>query len=373
MFRRSIRLFLSMAFAVPLLMAAAASAPASAQGMADDTACVLAGLLGEEFGLCNAYCEAMDCDGDTPQASAKACEKVRAKFEAIEGAPELPCLPDPSLNDPPTLDLDFADTGTYDTTATFVSFGDAVPIAVNVEITDSDGDLIVSATVTLTNAPDDPNETLSLSPAGHDLLDGLIYGDVTGEGTDALLITGDGTLAQYSEILQEVVYDNALGDPDTTARIIVVEVDDGFIDGFSDATSVMAVAVGCPCPSFSSDAIVSTSLKPMFEPAKLNVRGGCDPFVSSCLNGPLVSSCVTETVVDNADVFGKLFRLLFDSPGEGTRSWAMVTRLDSRLCFAEVSSDSGGFGLGSVVWNELRQVSQLQDNSGNVPLTVEIS
>ena len=66
MFRRSIRLFLSMAFAVPLLMAAVAGAPASAQGMADDSACLEEFLLGEAFGLCNAYCEAMDCDGTPP-------------------------------------------------------------------------------------------------------------------------------------------------------------------------------------------------------------------------------------------------------------------------------------------------------------------
>ncbi len=88
MYRYLMKLLLAGVFATGVLMAAAPGAPALAQGMADDSACVIAGLFGEEFGLCNAYCEAMNCDDEVNrQASAKACEKVRAKFEAIEGAP----------------------------------------------------------------------------------------------------------------------------------------------------------------------------------------------------------------------------------------------------------------------------------------------
>ena len=45
---------------------------------------------GAAFGLCNAYCEAMDCDSANPQASATACTKVRDKFTNITGRP-LPC------------------------------------------------------------------------------------------------------------------------------------------------------------------------------------------------------------------------------------------------------------------------------------------
>jgi len=166
MYRYPTKLLLAGVAATGVLMAAAAGAPALAQGMADDLACVTAGLFGEEFGLCNAYCEAMDCDGDTPQASAKACAKVKAKFEAIAFDPELPCLAGQSGNERPVVDLSGAsDDGTFDTTATFVSFGGAVPIALHVLITD-DGDIITSAIVTLTNSPDGTNETLSLFPAG---------------------------------------------------------------------------------------------------------------------------------------------------------------------------------------------------------------
>jgi hypothetical protein len=48
------------------------------------------GQTGAAFGLCNAYCEAMDCDSDAPQASQNACNKVRDKFTQITGE-GLPC------------------------------------------------------------------------------------------------------------------------------------------------------------------------------------------------------------------------------------------------------------------------------------------
>lgn len=49
------------------------------------------GETGAAFGLCNAYCEAMDCDSANAQASATACTKVHDKFVNITGRPFLPC------------------------------------------------------------------------------------------------------------------------------------------------------------------------------------------------------------------------------------------------------------------------------------------
>lgn len=43
-------------------------------------------------GLCNAYCEAMECAGDEPNASEQACETVRGNF-IKKGGGELPCEP----------------------------------------------------------------------------------------------------------------------------------------------------------------------------------------------------------------------------------------------------------------------------------------
>ena len=49
------------------------------------------GLSGASFGLCNAYCEAMDCDSGFPSASQAACDKVAANFaKHSDGAP-FPC------------------------------------------------------------------------------------------------------------------------------------------------------------------------------------------------------------------------------------------------------------------------------------------
>lgn len=45
---------------------------------------------GAAYGLCNAYCEAMDCESATPHASTTACAKVGSKFQQITGR-SLPC------------------------------------------------------------------------------------------------------------------------------------------------------------------------------------------------------------------------------------------------------------------------------------------
>ena len=52
------------------------------------------GQSGAAFGLCNAYCEAMDCDSSSPQASATACDKVRAGFVRVTGV-DIPCEAEP--------------------------------------------------------------------------------------------------------------------------------------------------------------------------------------------------------------------------------------------------------------------------------------
>ncbi len=56
---------------------------------------------GAAYGLCNAYCEAMDCDSDDHNASQQACDRVGGRFEQMTGRVppcelECPCsaLPD---------------------------------------------------------------------------------------------------------------------------------------------------------------------------------------------------------------------------------------------------------------------------------------
>jgi len=48
------------------------------------------GLKGKAHGLCNAYCEALDCDWD-PNASERACEDLKTKYTSLTGEAEFPC------------------------------------------------------------------------------------------------------------------------------------------------------------------------------------------------------------------------------------------------------------------------------------------
>jgi hypothetical protein len=47
------------------------------------------GLSGPAFGLCNAYCEAQDCDALDPERNS--CERLRRNFEKHTGTPIFPC------------------------------------------------------------------------------------------------------------------------------------------------------------------------------------------------------------------------------------------------------------------------------------------
>ena len=58
------------------------------QTPAEETICD--SQTGAAYGLCTAYCEAMDCDSPFPQASPTACSRVLSNYERITGQP-LPC------------------------------------------------------------------------------------------------------------------------------------------------------------------------------------------------------------------------------------------------------------------------------------------
>ena len=49
------------------------------------------GLPGAQYGLCNAYCEAMDCDSDVPMANPIACGKVLENYNKQSGGFPPPC------------------------------------------------------------------------------------------------------------------------------------------------------------------------------------------------------------------------------------------------------------------------------------------
>ena len=81
------RLFLCLALVLICTGAALAQTP-DGETPAEETVCD--SETGAAYGLCNAYCEAMDCESDEPAASETACTKVQSKFLNITGR-DLPC------------------------------------------------------------------------------------------------------------------------------------------------------------------------------------------------------------------------------------------------------------------------------------------
>lgn len=79
-------LTLAAAFLV-LAIPALASTP-DGQTPSQETVCDA--QSGAAYGLCTAYCEAMDCDSPAPHASATACSRVGSKFTQFTGTP-VPC------------------------------------------------------------------------------------------------------------------------------------------------------------------------------------------------------------------------------------------------------------------------------------------
>ena len=104
----------SLTFAFALLLICTGTGAALAQtpdGDPPSEETVCDGEAGAAYGLCNAYCEAMDCDSDDPSASETACSKVQSKFQNITGrdipcevpAVTCPCASLPNFNEIPEL------------------------------------------------------------------------------------------------------------------------------------------------------------------------------------------------------------------------------------------------------------------------------
>lgn len=62
-----------------------------APAVAKKTPTVCDDLSGKAYGLCNAYCEELDCDWD-PNASEPKCDNLRSRYSSITGEEEFPSV-----------------------------------------------------------------------------------------------------------------------------------------------------------------------------------------------------------------------------------------------------------------------------------------
>jgi len=74
-----------------LALAVPALAKGTPDGQPPSQETVCDGLDGALFGLCNAYCEAMDCDSPNHHASDTACARVLSNYMKHSGGQPPPC------------------------------------------------------------------------------------------------------------------------------------------------------------------------------------------------------------------------------------------------------------------------------------------
>ena len=157
------------------------------------------------------------------------------------------------VDDPPAVDLNGPAAG-IDFTASFTEGGGAVAIVDAAALTTSDLDSpnLASATVTLTNLVDTGQETLAVDPATVAPTVSAITANYNG-GTGVLALTGPATLAQFQTALRSLTYNNGSANPDQTARVISVVVNDGASNS-PVATSTVTVNAINSAPSFTNGA-----------------------------------------------------------------------------------------------------------------------
>ncbi|MEZ5581625.1 MAG: Ig-like domain-containing protein [Candidatus Competibacteraceae bacterium] len=155
-------------------------------------------------------------------------------------------------DDAPAVDLNGPAAG-IDFAATFTEGGGAVAIvdAVNLTVTDLDSPNLASATVTLTNLLDAGQETLAVDPAT--VAPNTLITAAYNGGTGVLNLTGAATLAEYQAALRSLTYTNGSANPDPTARVITIVVNDGTSNSPTATTTVTVVAINS-APSFTKGA-----------------------------------------------------------------------------------------------------------------------
>ena len=163
-------------------------------------------------------------------------------------------------NTQPSLDLNGNGAGT-NSNIVFTENNGAALIAGSATLSDVDGDNIQSLTVELMSRPDgDASESLDLTSSGVDYVSGAGLVSNYQSATGVLTITGSAMASVYQSILRQVTYNNSSEAPDTTNRIVNVEVSDG-TDNSEERAATVAVTSRNDAPELdSTKSITITSV-----------------------------------------------------------------------------------------------------------------
>lgn len=176
-----------------------------------------------------------------------------------------------AVNDAPVLDLDLNDSsvGGADHLTNFTEGTMVAVVDTDVSVLDSDNANMQSASVTLTNNLDGTAEYLYISGANITAALGLGI-TVTGTNTNTITLSGTAPLASYQAVLQTIMYNNNLDNPDPTDRLIDIQVSDGALAS-NTATATVTVT-----PVADADVFTGTAGSDTFIG-----DGGDDDFLSS--------------------------------------------------------------------------------------------
>ena len=129
----------------------------------------------------------------------------------------------------------------------FTEDGGAVVVDGGVTVTDVDVEPMTQATVTIANLLNPGLETLAATT--------LLGGATANYVAPTLTISGSATLAQYQTMLRAVTYNNTSQNPNTTARTIAFQVNDGTV-GSNVANKTVSVAAVNDGPAITAGATI---------------------------------------------------------------------------------------------------------------------
>jgi hypothetical protein len=152
---------------------------------------------------------------------------------------------------------------------TFTEDGAAAVVDNGLAISDVDNATLASATVTITNLLNAGAETLAVNVGATGL--------IASYSAPTLTLTGTATLAQYETVLRTVTYSNSSNTPNTTARVISFQVNDGAANSNTVTTSVSVVAnddapvltAGGGSPAFTEDG-AAVAVDPAITPSDVD-------------------------------------------------------------------------------------------------------